>query len=129
MFHAVKHHLCVLETFTVTVLEGKDPQRKSWPKREEGILQGCCSGLWGLCFCAQVYTNIPSSVQLCVTDLVVLNSGSESSVSVPAATWCGWLRVTALLLHPVNHHGAQQSLDWTSPVHFAQFIWFYTNAN
>lgn len=83
----------------------------------------------GVCICAQVYTNMPSSAQLCVTDLVLLNSGSKSSVPVPAAIWCGWLRVTALLLHLVSRHEAQWSLDWTFPFHFAQFIWFYTNVN
>lgn len=111
MSHAVQDHLCVLETVTVTVLEGEDPQRKPWPKREDGILQGCCSDLLGVCICAQVYTHMPSSAQLCVTDLVLLNFGSKCSVPVPVAIWCGWLRVIALLLHPVSHHGAQQSLD------------------
>lgn len=80
-----------------------------------------------VCICAQVHTNMPSSAQLCVTDLVLLNSGSKSSVPVPVVIWCGWLRVTTLLLHPVSHHGAQQSLHWTFPSHFAQLIWFYTN--
>lgn len=82
-----------------------------------------------VCICAQVYTNMPSSALSCVTDLVLLNSGSKYSVPVPVVIWCGWLRVTVLQLRPVSHRGAQQSLDWTFSFRFTPFIWFYTSAN
>lgn len=66
MSHAVQHHLCVLETFTVTVLEDEDPQRKPWTKREEGLLQGCCSGLWvGVYLCTSVHKHAQQCSVVC----------------------------------------------------------------
>lgn len=136
--HAVQHRFHELETFTVTVPQGENPHLSAGGLARQNLGQRGKGGFyWGavracvcVCICAQVYTNLPSSAQLCVTSPVLLNSGSKSSVPVSVAIWYGQLWVMALLLlNAVSGHGAQQSLDWTSPFHFARFSCFDTSVN
>lgn len=64
MSHAVQHHLCVLKTFTFTVLECEDTQRRE--NREEGLLQGCCSGLWvGVYLCTSAHKHAQQCSVVC----------------------------------------------------------------
>lgn len=103
---------------------------KTLAKGGSGVSAGVLYCLVCMSICAQVYTNLLISTQLCVTSPVLLNSGSKSSVRVSVAIWYERLWVMALLLlNAVSGHGAQQSLDWTFPFHFAQFCWFDTSVN
>lgn len=61
---------------------------KSLVKAGRDVPAGVLYWLVCECICAQVYTNLSSSAQLCVTSPVLLKSGSKSSVPLSATILC-----------------------------------------
>lgn len=120
--------VCALDLYCCCA-GGRGSTEKTSAKEGRGDSTGLPYWLVGVCVSVHKYTQTCPAVLSCVLQIWYCSTLGANLLPVPAAIWCGWLRVTALLLHLVSCHEAQWSLDWTFPFHFAQFIWFYTNVN